>query len=148
MLLAFIEPFRFIKHARERSEAARSAAHAEREAERSHQLAMLESLVKMVESLGDSHVAQAREQGIALTELAKSSQATAGAFTEWLKSFQMVGDPTTTVVREEDEFNEEQLRLAEAYGVSREVAADLPEEFHLAMKLRQGIADIGKTSPI
>lgn len=133
-----IEPFRFFKHRRERK------AH-ERALEREHQLAMLQSVTGMIEALVDGQAKQASETAAALVEIAKSNQAQAEGFTTWLKSFQVTEPPTTSVVREEDEFNEEQKRFLETIGVA---PGDVPEEFRLAFDLQRGISDLAKTSPI
>lgn len=146
--MAFLEPLRFLKHRRERlAEQARLAAE-ERAAERAHQLAIAEAVIRGLETVSESSARQNAETAAALIEIAKSNQAQAEGFTTWLKSFQIAEPPTSSVVREEDEFSAEQARLAEQLGLPAAAGEHLPEEFRIAFELAKGISDIGKTPPI
>lgn len=110
---------------------------AERRLEREHQLAMVGKLVEMIESLGDAQVAQAKEQSLALVELAKSVQAQSASFEKWLDSFKLVDAPTSSVVTDEDEWTAEQKKLAEQLGIPADAVEYIPPEFKLALELRQ-----------
>jgi G:T/U-mismatch repair DNA glycosylase len=124
--------FHFIRNWRERRDA--------REArERQHQLAMLESIGRTLESVVDSQTALVKQTSDALIEIAKSNAAQAAAFSDWLKSFQTTSAPTATTVTEEDEYMAEQAKLLEAMGISPQ-GADVPEEFKLALALREGFS--------
>lgn len=138
-------PFSFIKRRRERREAAEQRAIEAAAAERAHQLAMLDRVTSMVESLVDSQAKQAAEQSAALIEIAKANQAQATSFSDWMKSFQTVDAPTTSVVREEDELAAEQSRLLQEFGL--EPNEVIPEEFKLALRLQKGILDLGADAP-
>lgn len=130
---AFFEQFRFLKHARERQAAAAAA-------ERTHQLALVDRLAGMIESLSEGQSKQITDVTAALVEIAKSNQAQAEGFTTWLKSFQVTEAPTSSTVRDEDELAEEQERFYGELGLN---ASDVPEEFKLALQLQKGITDIG-----
>lgn len=122
------ENLRFIRNWRERRDA--------REArERQHQLAMLESIGKTLESLADANSSLVKQTTDALIAIAHANQAQAGAFSEWLKSFQTTSAPTSTTVSEEDEYAAEQAKLLESMGISLD-GSDVPEEFKLALSLR------------
>lgn len=144
-LLEFLSHFRFLKKRRERLEAAELRIAATATAERAHQLAMLDRVTSMVESLVDSQAKQAAEQSAALIEIAKANQAQATSFSDWMKSFQTVDAPTTSVVREEDELAAEQSRLLEEFGLQPDET--IPEEFKLALRLQKGILDFGADAP-
>lgn len=128
------ESLRFIKHYRERQTQRAFDAQVERAAERAHQIAMLDAVIRMVESLGDAQSKQTAETSAALIEIAKANQAQAAGFTSWIQSFQTLTPPTSSVVTDEDEYDAEQQRIADKLGLD---AADLPEEFRLALELRQ-----------
>lgn len=144
-LSTFAEFFRFIKHYRERQLAADHRLAEERAAERAHQLSLVESIVRGLETISESSAKQAGELRVALVEIAKSSQAQSEGFSNWLKLFQTNSAPTSSVVRDEDELLAERNRsLAQELGVE-----SLPEEFQLAHQLMRGFeADIrGDTRP-
>jgi hypothetical protein len=127
-LMAFLEPFRFIKRYRERVAAAAAA-------ERAHQLAIVDRLAGMIESLSDSQSRQLTDVSTALVEIAKSNQAQAEGFSTWLKSFQIATSaPSTSVIREEDEVRAEQARFLEELGIPAD--AEIPAELKLAFDLR------------
>lgn len=122
-----------IEAARERREQREARA-------RDHQLALVREIVKGIEALTDGQVAQAREQGAALTAIATANAAQSEAFSKWFSSFQITSPPTSSVVSEEDEWAREQQKLAEHYGLPSEAAFDLPEEFRLAHELKTNFA--------
>lgn len=124
-----LEPFRFIKHYRERADALRREM-------REHQLALITHTTRALEILVEGQAKQVEESTKALTEIAHSNTAQAEAFTTWIKSFQITEAPTTSTVRDEDEIADEQARLANHLGISPSAFADLPEEFQLAAQLR------------
>lgn len=131
--LDVVEQLRFIKHSRERQAAVAAA-------ERVHQLALVDRLAGMIESLSEGQSKQITDVTSALVEIAKSNQAQAEGFTTWLKSFQVTSPPTSTTVRDDDELVEESQRFYGELGLD---PADVPEEFRLALQLQKGISDIG-----
>jgi len=135
-LTAFIEFFRFIKHARERAEARYALEAEERAAERAHQRALLETIFsKQVEGQ--------RVTADGLLAIADAQRAQAGVMQTWLDGFKII-DPTPTppqVVRPEEEWVREQLRLEEL-GIS-DASLQLPPEFQLAYELAQMGQDPG-----
>lgn len=137
-LKAFFEIFQFLRRRRER-------LLAERAAEREHQLAMLDKALQMFETLTEGQTRQAQEQAAALIEIAKANAAQAETFATWLKAFQAAEPPTSSVVREEDEFAAEQQRMFEQLGIIP--SSGIPEEFKLALRLQQGITDLGASAP-
>jgi hypothetical protein len=127
-LTVFFEFFRFIKHYRERTEARLALEAQERAAERAHQRALLETIfTKLVESQ--------RTTTDGILALADAQRAQAGVMQTWLDGFRL-NDPTptpATVVRPEDEWVKEQLRLDEL-GLA-DASLNLPPEFRLAFEL-------------
>lgn len=115
----------------------------ERDLARQHQLALVREVVKGIEALTDAQAIQAKEQAASLTAIATANAAQAEAFSHWLRAFTTSAAPTASVVTEEDEWEDEQKRLASRYGLNPELLANLPEEFRLAHQLQQGILDIG-----
>jgi hypothetical protein len=137
-LTAFFEIFQFLRRRRE-------CIDAQRAAERQHQLAMFDKALQMFETLTEGQTKQAAEQAAALIEIAKANAAQAETFATWLKSFQTAEAPTSSVVREDDEFAAEQQRMFEQLGISPD--SELPAEFKLALRLQQGITDLGASAP-
>jgi len=118
---AFVEVFRFFKRRRERLNAAQQA-------ERDHQLKMLEKFAEMM--LAQS---QASQQGI--LEIARALQASAEAnasiLHEWLKSFQQTPDPVPAQIADSsDEWEYDDLTSALQ-------ARTVPAELRLAFELHQ-----------
>lgn len=129
--------------------AAIEAEQAEREREREHQRSLLEGFQRTLELALDASARQNRDNADALMELAKASAAQAEGFTTWLKSFQMVEAPTSSVVREEDEYAAEQARVAAKIGIPIEALEDLPPEFQLAHELQRSLrADVMRDSRV
>lgn len=135
--------FNYFKQKREeRIEAAREVADreaAEREAERAHQRAMLDGLKDTLVALVTAQTNQNRDNVEAMMETSRALGAQAESFQSWLKMFQPVEAPTTSVIRDEDEYNQEQARVAARLGVEPEDLDDMPEEFKLALQLRKGL---------
>ena len=136
-LLAFVEFFRFIKHARERAERRLEREAFERAEERAHQRALLETIFSKI---ADSQ----RTQFEGLIAIAEAQRASSDVMKQWLDGFR-IADPTPTkpsVAREEDEWVREQLQLAE-HGLADIADLDLPPEFQLAFELsRQNQAQL------
>jgi hypothetical protein len=101
----------------------------QREEEREHQHRMLDTLfTKLTEGQ--------RMQNEPLMALAQAQTAQASVMQQWLESFR-IADPTPQppqVVRPEEEWMREQMRLAEVLG-SDAVMPELPPEFQLAFEL-------------
>jgi hypothetical protein len=110
------------------------AAH-EREEERSHQLAMVEAIKDTFVVLLDAQSRQNRDNAEALMEIAKASAAQAEGFSTWINSFAPTDSPTSSHVREEDEYAAEQARVASALGIDASMLEHIPEEFLLAHQL-------------
>lgn len=124
----FLEPFRFIKHARERrDERLRSS--------QQHQLALFAQATHALEVLVEGHARQAEEQTKGLMAMAQATTAQAEGFSTWIKSFQIAGAPTTSTVTEEDEWRTEQHQLLDA--IDRQDIESLPAEFRLAAELQR-----------
>lgn len=131
LLLALtIDAFRFIKRYRERQLAARVHAVNERDKERRHQLLMLEAIGSKLIAL-----AQTNQEGV--LKLAEAQAATADALQSWIKGFQVPSDASMapSTVREEDEWQMEQERLAEHDPAA--FIAGLPPEFALALSMQK-----------
>lgn len=128
-LQLFFEFFRFIKHARERTEARLIREADEREAERAHQRQLLETIFsKMVESQ--------KSQSESILALAESQRASAAVMQTWLDGFR-VADPTPTppqVASNAQAWVKEQLGLADL-GLEDLESGELPPEFMLAFEL-------------
>jgi sensor histidine kinase YesM len=122
------------KRLRERREKREQLLREERQAERAHQQQLLQHFLQSLETIQESATSQREADSKALMEVAKGMMAQASAFAEWIKCFQTSSQPTTSVVREEDEYAAEQMRLVES-GFPADIAA-LPEEFRLAWALR------------
>ncbi len=130
----FIQPFRFIARYRTRQALARVREWKLREAERDHQAALLKLFLTSLETIQEASAKESTQNSAALIEVAKSVAAQAQSFSEWMKCFQTSSAPTTSVVRDEDEYREEQMRNIQA-GIPADIAS-LPEEFRLAWALR------------
>lgn len=129
-LLSFIEFFRFIKHARERSEARYTREADERASERAHQRAMLETIFT---KLVDSQKANAEP----IMALAEAQRANASVLQQWLDGFKII-DPTpmrpSVAHTDQDDWVKEQLELAKL-GLADIDIDSLPPEFKLAYAL-------------
>lgn len=82
-----------------------------------------------LETMQLSGAEQATSDSKALIEVAKGMTAQAESFSQWLKLFQTTSAPTSSVVREEDEYAAQERRKFES-----NLPADLtvlPEEFQL-----------------
>lgn len=123
-LLHILEPFRFLKHARERSALEAHLLRAERARERAHQQDMLESIFSRIESSQ-----KATMEGF--VEMAKGTQEQAKAFHTWLEMFQSSSAPESSTVRDSDEWLAEQQRLKD-----QGFPVDMPVEFQLAAILK------------
>lgn len=131
LLLKFLSFFNFPARWRE-----------EREAERAHQLRLAQTLVSGLESLMEAQTSANAETTKAVLALAEASAKNSEAFASWIKSFQTQDPPTTSVVREEDEYAAELRRFAEENNLPpEELIGNLPEEFRMAYELRQGFED-------
>lgn len=104
---------------------------AQRQLERDHQVNLLTQISKALEVITDGSAKQAEENTKAILALASASAEQAKAFSGWLSSFQMSAPPTSSVVRDEDELEEEEARLMDS----------MPEEFKLAFSLHNGGED-------
>jgi hypothetical protein len=119
----------FVQRARDRREAALAAERKERADERDHQRLLIEGIAtKLVE------FSRVNQEGV--MELARAQAATADALQTWIKGFHVPPetDMSPSVVREEDEWELEQERLAE--DPTRYIAS-LPPEFALALSLQK-----------
>lgn len=105
----------------------------ERQAERLHQQELLKTFLRSLELIQETAAKESGENAKALIEVAKSVTAQAESFGEWLKCFQPTSAPTTSVVRDEDEYVEEQLERMNQ-GLSADVSV-LPPELQLAYAL-------------
>lgn len=128
-LTAFIEFFRFVKHYRDRVERRLALEAEERERERAHQRALLETIFgKMLDSQKVQHES--------ILALADSQRAQANVMQTWIDGFR-VADTTPTppsTVRPEEEWVKQQLGLAEL-GLGDLALDELPPEFQLAYEL-------------
>lgn len=116
---------------------------AERAAGRAHQLAMIDGIKSTLETLVEAQAEQTHSMVEGLMALAKANEANAQGFTAWLNQFRVTDTPTTSVVRDEDEYDAEQRRVAERLGVPPDALDDIPEEFRLALSLKNGFeADV------
>lgn len=120
-LTTIFKAFRFIERSRLRAANEAHLLRMERAREREHQLEMMEAVFTRIESSNATTMA-------ALTEMAKGTQEQAKGFTQWLEMFRgSMEAPTSSTVRDSDEWLEEQQRLkAQGFPV------DLPVEFQLA----------------
>jgi hypothetical protein len=130
--LKFIEPFRFIKHFRERQTERDRLAREERHAERTHQQKLLEAIVGAMTSMQETASTESAKTAEGLVAIAGSMAKQAEGFAEWIKLFRAQDAPTTSIIRDEDELADE----LEAAGMPRELA-QLPQEFQLAWALRK-----------
>jgi hypothetical protein len=105
----------------------------ERHRERLHQEVMLDKVLASLESIHEAAYKQNSADSQALIAVAKGMTAQATAFGDWIKCFQTAQVPTTSNVREEDEYLAEQERLV-ALGLPADLAV-LPEEYRLAYVL-------------
>lgn len=128
------EALRFIAkyRARQHLELARVAE--ERKLERDHQALLLKTFLTSLETIQETSAKESTTNAAALIKIAEAVAAQANGFGEWMKCFQVGAPNTSTVVRDEDEYRDEQLRLIEA-GFPADIAA-LPEEFKLAWALK------------
>lgn len=128
-LQVFFEFFRFAKRYHERAERRLALEAEERERERAHQRALLETIFsKQVESQRLSHES--------ILALADSQRAQANVMQTWIDGFR-VADTTPappSTVRPEEEWLKEQLRLAD-FGLEDIAGLELPPEFQLAFEL-------------
>lgn len=132
--MTWLEPFRFITHYRQRKRQAEDTLWFERNAEREHQRKLLSLFLTSLETMQDAQTEQRTADSQALIAVAKGMTAQAESFNSWLTSFQTSEKPTTSIIRESDEYAEEQERLLSA-GFPADIAA-LPEEFRMAYALR------------
>lgn len=135
-LLRLYEACRFIQRYRNRLSE-------ERRLEREHQALLLKTFLTSLETIQETTQKESSENAKAMIEIAKAISAQAMGFGEWMKCFQSNGNPTTSVVREADEYREEQERLVAA-GFPADIAA-LPEEFRLAWVLKHDPNDPKET---
>lgn len=141
-LSRLIAPFRFISRWRARQSLARMREWRLKEEERKHQLALLQSFLTSLETIQATSAKEATSNSAALVEVAKAMTQQASGFAEWMKLFQVSSPPTSTYVRDEDEYQREQQDALEA-GMPSDIAA-LPEEFRLAWALRNDANLIGQ----
>lgn len=106
----------------------------ERKLERDHQALLLKTFLTSLETIQETSARESSDNSKALIEVAKAVSEQAKGFGEWMKCFQATTPPTTSIVREEDEYREEQER-ALAAGLPADIAA-LPEEFRQAWVLQ------------
>lgn len=105
----------------------RAEAAAEREANRRHQLAIVESIIEGLN-------AQSRSQSDSIMALAKAQEKQSEAFADWLKLFTQAGPSAPQVDPEEQEL----LRIKAEYDALRAAGAPvaMPPEFALAYALK------------
>ena len=123
-LAQFVKWFNFV----ERKRFALADAAKERALERQHQLLLFEGVLNKAIEL-------AKTNNEAIVKLAEAQAATANAFTQWLKGFQVPdavsGPMPNTVMRDEDSWE-----LPDGTTYTPDVS-DLPAEFQLAAKLHK-----------
>jgi hypothetical protein len=128
-LTAFFEFFRFIKHYHERAERRLALEAEERERDRAHQRAMLETIFgRMLDSNKVQH-----ETFLALADAQKAQ---ANVMQTWIDGFRVADTspaPPSTV-DDEKAWLKEQLRLGEV-GLGDLDPGNLPPEFQLAYEL-------------
>lgn len=135
------EFFRFIKHARERTERRLALEAQERADERAHQRAMLETIFT---KLADSQ----KGSNESIIALADAQRAQAAVMQTWLDGFK-ISDPSPAppvVVRDDEEWLREQLRLNEL-GLADLSIDSLPPEFQLAYELTRQSAAASASTP-
>lgn len=144
-LLSLAEPFRFIKHSRERAdylaqwdlrvatERAEQALEKSR-FEQAHQLTLAKTFMDGLTAMQEAQRDAQQTSVDGLMEIAKAISAQAESFGKWIALFQTSGPATSSVVRDEDELLKEQMALLEA-GMPAELA-ELPEELRLAWALK------------
>lgn len=106
----------------------------ERRLERAHQLELLNTFLHSLESIQEASARESAKNAEGLIAVATSMAKQAEGFAEWMKCFQVSTPPTTSIVRDEDEYIEEQKSLL-GKGLPADIAA-LPEEFQLAYALQ------------
>lgn len=106
------------------------------EAEREHQKDLATIFLKSLETIQATSAQESKANAEALIAVAKGMTAQAASFGEWMKCFQTTSAPTSTIIREEDEYRMEQERLeAQGLGLPDEMM-DLPAEMRLAWALK------------
>lgn len=124
-LVALVEPFRVFKHYRERQAQHDHMLHMERERERRHQLELMETIFTKMEET-QRHTLEG------FSEIAKGNIEMARAFSNWIELFKATSAPTSSVIRDDDEWLAEQAKLkAEGFPI------DMPAEFQLAAVLHR-----------
>lgn len=129
-----VEAFRFIARHRARVAGLAEQLRLERQAERDHQALLLKTFLSSLETIQEASAKESSVNAGALVEVAKGITAQAESFGNWIKLFNTTSVPTTSVVRESDEYQAEQLANLQN-GLPADIAA-LPEEFQLAYALR------------
>lgn len=145
-LTRLILPFRFVSRYRSRQALARMREWREKEAERSHQQALLKTFLTSLETIQETSAKESSANAQALMKVAESVAAQAQSFAEWMKCFQTTTAPTSSVVTEDDEYRSEQLALVKQ-GLPADVDA-LPEEFRLAWVLKNDPNWLGQNEPL
>lgn len=138
---AFIEFFRFIKHARERTERRLALEAEERELERAHQRAMLETIFgRMLETQ--------KVNSDSILALADAQKAQASVMQTWIDGFRVADTAPAPPSSVDDKaaWVKEQLGLVQL-GLGDLATDELPIEFQLAYELSKGAPQGGAAGP-
>lgn len=133
-LSSLLQPFRFLSRYRLRQQLLADQLRQDRKEERDHQALLLKTFLNSLETIQEASAKESTSNSDALIAVAKSVAAQAQSFGEWMKCFQAAVPPTSSVVRDEDEYAEEQARNLEK-GLPADMEA-LPPEMRLAWALK------------
>lgn len=137
LFLRLIQPFRFIARYRTRQAIARLREWKLLEADRAHQQTLVTAFLQSLQTIQETSQKESSQNAQALVAVAQAMTAQAAGFGEWMKLFQVGSPPTTSVVREADEYILEQQRKLEAGDPDVDIATLAPE-FKLAWALQNG----------